>query len=352
MSDTPAWERRFRAPILSFPAWADQDPDRLVVASSESGSYQLHAWDRPIGRRRQVTFDPVGVLEGRPTRDGSGVVWFRDETGDETGTFVVAPFDEDRRITADTACRRAGRITDRRRRSRPSLQRFSCRTGRATRAATPRPPVWLRPVGMSGPLTGRASADDAVVVLEVMDDGDVLHPSLRSVDAVTGRTSRSSGTRASGWPALASPVGRLRMAITHERIGERRPALWRAHGRAHGSGRPARLRGARRSGGRTALRFCSSVLQAGAPALPHEVATAGTRLETGPGPSRPPRCAGRQRLVPRDTTACIRPAARGRFGRAAPRAGLPHRRTAFGLVVRGRPARPRFLVTGGRARTR
>ena len=76
MTDLPAWEQRFRAPILSFPAWAADDPDRLVVASTESGSYQLHAWDRRTGRRRQVTHDPVGVLEGRPTRDGTGVIWF------------------------------------------------------------------------------------------------------------------------------------------------------------------------------------------------------------------------------------------------------------------------------------
>ena len=66
----------------------------LVLASTESGSYQLHAWDRRTGARRQVTLDPVGVLEGRPTRDGTGVIWFHDETGDETGTWVVAPLDE------------------------------------------------------------------------------------------------------------------------------------------------------------------------------------------------------------------------------------------------------------------
>ena len=88
MSDLPTWERRFRAPLLAFPAWAADAPDRLVMASTESGSYQLHAWDRVTGERRQVTSDPVGVLEGRPTRDGSGVVWFRDETGAESGTWV------------------------------------------------------------------------------------------------------------------------------------------------------------------------------------------------------------------------------------------------------------------------
>ena len=95
MSDVPAWERRFRAPLLSFPTWAAEDPDHLVVASTESGSYQLHAWDRRTGEVHQVTRDAVGVLQGHPTRDGSGVIWFLDETGDETGTFVIAPFAED-----------------------------------------------------------------------------------------------------------------------------------------------------------------------------------------------------------------------------------------------------------------
>ena len=64
------------------------------MASTESGSYQLHAWDRATGERRQVTDDPVGVLEGRPTRDGTGVIWFHDETGAESGSYVIAPFDE------------------------------------------------------------------------------------------------------------------------------------------------------------------------------------------------------------------------------------------------------------------
>ena len=60
------------------------------MASTESGSYQLHTWDRATGERRQVTEDPVGVLEGRPTRDGTGVIWFHDETGAESGSYVIA----------------------------------------------------------------------------------------------------------------------------------------------------------------------------------------------------------------------------------------------------------------------
>jgi dipeptidyl aminopeptidase/acylaminoacyl peptidase len=242
MSDQPAWEQRFRTPILSFPAWADADPDRLVIASTESGSYQLHAWDRRTGRRRQVTTDPVGVLEGRPTRDGTGVVWFRDETGDETGTFVIAPFDED--LAPEPLLPGLPKgwpegLAIGRRRTVAAIStgaEFSVWVsddGDDVRLLhTHAEPVRLAAgSGMSGAVDGAAlSADDSVVVLEVMDDGDVLHASLRSVDTVTGETLaelRDPGLELAGFGFSPVP-GDLRMAITHERIGERRPALWHA----------------------------------------------------------------------------------------------------------------------------
>jgi dipeptidyl aminopeptidase/acylaminoacyl peptidase len=242
MPDHPDWEQRFRTPILSFPAWTDEDPDRLVVASTESGSYQLHAWDRRTGRRRQVTFDPVGVLEGRPTRDGSGVVWFRDDTGDETGTYVIAPFDED--LAPEPLL---GGLP----KGWPEGLAIGRRRTVAAISTTDEFSVWVsddggdvrllhrhaQPVrlaagsGLGGPVDRAAlSADDAVVVLEVMEDGDVLHPSLRSLDTVTGETLarlRDEGLELAGFGFSPVP-GDLRMAITHERTGDRRPALWHA----------------------------------------------------------------------------------------------------------------------------
>lgn len=242
MPDHPTWEQRFRAPILSFPAWCDADPDRLVIASTESGSYQLHAWDRRTGRRRQVTSDPVGVLEGRPTRDGTGVVWFRDDTGDETGAFVVAPFDEDvppEPLLAGVPRGWPEGIAIGRRRT---VAAMSTRDGFTVWAAEDGGDAGLlhrhaQPVrlaggsGLGGAVDrGALSADDAVVVLEVMEDGDVLHPSLRSIDAVTGETLAELQDPGLGLAGYGfSPVeGDLRVAITHERTGERRPALWHA----------------------------------------------------------------------------------------------------------------------------
>jgi dipeptidyl aminopeptidase/acylaminoacyl peptidase len=240
--DNPTWEQRFRAPILSFPAWSDQDPDRLVIASTESGSYQLHAWDRRTGLRRQVTSDAVGVLEGRPTRDGSGVVWFRDDTGDETGAFVVAPFDEDvppepliqglpRGWAEGLAIGRTRVVA-----AISTPDRFTVWVsdggGDARLLHAHAEPVRLAGgSGMSGAVDRVAlSADDAVIVLETMEDGDVLHPTLRSVDAVSGETIaelRDPGRELAGFGFSPVP-GDLRLAITHERTGERRPALWHA----------------------------------------------------------------------------------------------------------------------------
>ena len=88
----PAWELRFRARSSRLPAWSRQAPDRCAYASNESGAWQLHAWDAATGERRQVTDGPVGVVDGAPTLDGEGVVWFEDVTGDESGHWVVQPF--------------------------------------------------------------------------------------------------------------------------------------------------------------------------------------------------------------------------------------------------------------------
>ena len=62
--------------------------DRLVYVSSESGVYQVHAWDRVAWHHRQVTNHPIGVIEGDITLDGDRVVFWQDETGSEAGRWV------------------------------------------------------------------------------------------------------------------------------------------------------------------------------------------------------------------------------------------------------------------------
>ncbi len=235
----PTWERRFRAPILSFPSWAADAPDRLLMASTESGTYQLHAWDRSTGARRQVTFDPVGVLDGRPTADGLGVIWFHDATGAETGTYVFAPFDEnlppEPLVEGVPAGWTEGIAIGRTRTvvgvsTGDGFSIWTSERGGVARLLHAHPqPVHLTGAGMSGTgESGALSADESVVVLAVMEDGDVLHPSLRAIDAVTGVTRaelRDPGLRLAGY-GFSPVAGDPRMAITHERTGEERPAVW------------------------------------------------------------------------------------------------------------------------------
>ena len=52
--------------------------------------WQVHCWDVASGSRRQVTDHPVGVVAGSVTPDGADVLWWQDETGDESGQWYVA----------------------------------------------------------------------------------------------------------------------------------------------------------------------------------------------------------------------------------------------------------------------
>ncbi len=87
-----SWKARFRAPVSFLPEWSPASPRHAVYASNESGIWQVHALDTETGERRQVTDHPVGLLDGAPTLAGDGVLWFQDETGDESGRWLVQPF--------------------------------------------------------------------------------------------------------------------------------------------------------------------------------------------------------------------------------------------------------------------
>ena len=88
----PTWERRFRAPVAYFPDWSPGAPHRLVYPSNESGVWQVHALDVATGAKRRVTDHPVGLIDGVPTLDGEGILWFQDETGSEAGRWLTQPF--------------------------------------------------------------------------------------------------------------------------------------------------------------------------------------------------------------------------------------------------------------------
>src|SRR3954466_11055335 len=90
--DMPDWEKRFRAPRVSLPDWAEDAPDRSLFVSNATGTYELYAWDRETGEQRQVTDRANGTTDGVLSPDGEWIWWFDDKDGDEFGIWRRRPF--------------------------------------------------------------------------------------------------------------------------------------------------------------------------------------------------------------------------------------------------------------------
>lgn len=236
----PAWEQRFRVPVLGMVTWSPATPDRLVIWSSESGTYQIHAWDPATGERRRLSDEPVGALEPIATADGGGVVWFADPTGDESGAFVVVPWEGGApRPFVDglpngwnegisiRPTRTAVAISD-----AEGFGVYVAEPGRPARRIH-RHTEAVRIAGgnlLSGGSAARAglSADGTLLALEHSEHGDLIHPALRVIEAETGATVgdlRDEGLEVAGC-AWAPVPGDRRLAIVHERDGERAPGIW------------------------------------------------------------------------------------------------------------------------------
>jgi dipeptidyl aminopeptidase/acylaminoacyl peptidase len=235
----PRWIARFMAPVVGFPTWNRHAPDRLVVSSTESGRWQLWGWDPSTGTRQQVSDEPVGVEEGHMTGDGNGVAWLSDETGAEAGRYVVAPFSggPPGPVAADLPSGWGEGLALGR---RVSVAGISDERGFAIHRVDPTGEVRtlhrhresVRPAGegMSAGSNEQAalSADERYVALEHSEHGDMIHPALRVIESESGRTVAELRDDGQSVGAYAwSPVpGDPRLAITHERQGELRPAIW------------------------------------------------------------------------------------------------------------------------------
>jgi dienelactone hydrolase len=226
----PRWKRRFRAPSLTVPNWAVDNPDRLVYASNVSGSWQMHAWDRASGEQRQVTEHPTGVLAGTVTPDGSGVVWFDDSKGDEIGLWRLQPFPggDDLPLmpgaepawSAGLALGPGGRVA----------LGLATRVGFSVRVSSRagEPGVELYHHEQSVDVAGM-SRDGRVLVVHHAEHGDNLHPALRAFD-LERRAPLADLWDGRGYGLFAmrfSPLpGDQRIALLHERSGRLRPAVW------------------------------------------------------------------------------------------------------------------------------
>jgi dienelactone hydrolase len=236
----PDWEQRFRAPDLDLPTWARQAPDRLAVATNESGSWQVYGWDRSTGVRRRLTDVPIGILPSDEdidstyllAPDGTRLIWFDDPRGDEAARWMVRPFDGS--FDDDTPAEPLLPGV-------PEAWTTGIAVGRSVVAVgTGRDSGFDIFVSVDGgaarsvhhhvELQGVAglSRDESLLAVEHAEHGDSMHFALR-VLRPDGETvadlwdGPGLGLHAGGWSPVA---GDQRLAIVHERGGRHRPGIW------------------------------------------------------------------------------------------------------------------------------
>ncbi|MFO7571506.1 MAG: prolyl oligopeptidase family serine peptidase [Gaiellaceae bacterium] len=231
------WERRFRASVSYLPEWSPHAPDRAVYVSTESGVWQLHAWDVATGMRRRVTDHPVGVVDGVPTLDGEGVLWFQDETGAESGRWLVEPFGGGHArpfldgvpLGWSEGLAQGPGVVAAAISNEDGFGVFVSLDGApAAEIHRSHESVRVGAVDDGGFVRGGLSSDGKHLCLEHAEHGDLMHPALRVIDVRTGATvgdllDEGLALAARAW----SPVpGDQRLALNHEREGDERPGIW------------------------------------------------------------------------------------------------------------------------------
>ncbi|MBP0461907.1 S9 family peptidase [Streptomyces montanisoli] len=237
-ADVPDWEKRFRAPRVSLPDWAEDAPDNALFVSNATGTYELYAWDRATGVRRQATDRPNGTTDGVLTPDGAWIWWFSDTDGDEFGVWKRQPFggrpageaDEPAvpglapSFPAGLALGRGGlaavgRSTDE-----------DGTTIHVVRVPGGEPAEIYRHRESAG--VGDLSYDGDLLAIEHTEHGDAMHSALRVVRLDGSRVAElddtEGGTRELGLEVLGfSPVaGDSRLLVGHQRRGRWEPMIW------------------------------------------------------------------------------------------------------------------------------
>ncbi len=246
----PDWEKRFRAPRVSLPDWAEDAPHRSLFVSNATGTYELYAWDRETGDQRQVTDRPNGTTDGVMSPDGKWIWWFDDKDGDEFGIWRRQPFagsggkrgeggeggspvpDEpaapglDPSYPAGLALGRdgrtaiVGRSTD-----EDGSTIYVSRTGE-------NPVEVYRHRESAG--VGDLSHDGSLIAIEHTEHGDAMHSAVRVLrmdgSAVAELDDTKGGTAELGLEVLGfAPVdGDTRLLVGHQRRGRWEPMVWDA----------------------------------------------------------------------------------------------------------------------------
>ncbi|MER5951178.1 prolyl oligopeptidase family serine peptidase [Streptomyces sp. NPDC001904] len=239
MSDSngsmPDWEKRFRAPRVSLPDWAEDAPDRSLFVSNATGTYELYAWDRATDTQRQATDRANGTTDGVLSPDGAWIWWFSDKDGDEFGVWLRQPFGGGTDIEAvpglapsypaglaigrDGRTAVVGRSTDE-----------DGTTIHVVRPGAEAPAEIYRHRESAG--VGDLSHDGTLIAIEHTEHGDAMHSALRVVrldgSTVAELDDTEGGERELGLEVLGfAPVeGDTRLLVGHQRRGRWEPMVW------------------------------------------------------------------------------------------------------------------------------
>lgn len=230
----PDWEKRFRAPRVSLPDWAEEAPARSLFVSNATGTFELYAWDRDTGEQRQVTDRPNGTTDGTLTPDGEWIWWFSDTDGDEFGVWMRQPFGGgpdtpaaeglDPSYPAGLALGRDGTVVVGRSTDEDGSTIHLLRPGSSA-------PVEIYRHSESAGV-GDLSHDSTLLVIEHTEHGDAMHSALRVVrpdgSTVAELDDSEGGTKELGLSVLGfAPVdGDARLLIGHQRRGRWEPMIW------------------------------------------------------------------------------------------------------------------------------
>lgn len=235
-AEMPEWEKRFRAPRVSLPDWAEDAPARSLFVSNATGTYELYAWDRATGEQRQVTDRPNGTTDGLLSPDGEWIWWFNDTDGDEFGVWMRQPFagggdDEpavsglDASYSAGIALARDGRMS--------VVGRSTDEEGstiHVVRSPGAAPVEIYRHRESAG--VGDLSHDGSLIAVEHTEHGDAMHSTLRVIrpdgSTVAELDDTKGGTVELGLEVLGfAPVdGDARLLVGHQRRGRWEPMVW------------------------------------------------------------------------------------------------------------------------------
>ncbi|MFF3412043.1 prolyl oligopeptidase family serine peptidase [Streptomyces sp. NPDC002742] len=238
-ADMPDWEKRFRAPRVSLPDWAEDAPHRSLFVSNATGTYELYAWDRATGEQRQATHRANGTTDGVLSPDGEWIWWFDDKDGDEFGIWRRRPFDAalveggvdepavpglEPSYPAGLAIGRDGRTA--------VVGRSTDDDGSTIHVARAgEAPVEIYRHRESAGV-GDLSHDGSLIAVEHTEHGDAMHSALRVLrpdgSTVAELDDTEGGTVELGLEVLGfAPVdGDTRLLIGHQRRGRWEPLVW------------------------------------------------------------------------------------------------------------------------------